>query len=158
MIGIMEGLLLMISVQRRRQIGQLIRDKRKYLGLDQTGLAVKVWGQTLSTGGLQSKISRIERGESWTDYKLIFQVIETLELWDDVLEPDTVQSVGETPADYFTFDQMLPLFEKRIPNFREALKMLYHHLMQDQIELFYRQLALLCETAQNFNTSQNQNG
>lgn len=153
----LEGFLLMISAQRRQQIGQLIRGKRKYLQMDQATLAIKIWGDELSPGALQSRISRIERGESWSDYKLIFEVIETLELWDDVLETEKVLTVNETTPEYITFDQMLPLFEKYIPNLREALKMLYTYSLHGQVDLFYRQLAILYDTAQSFNTSQKQN-
>lgn len=154
MQSFMEGLLWMISAKRRLEIGQLIRSKRKYLGLDQASLAIKIWNEGLSTGALQSRISRLERGESWADYALIFDVIGALDLWDDVLESRSIEHVSEAPADYMTFDQMIPALEKLIPNLREALKMLYHYAVHDQLDLFYRQIALLCDSIQEQNSLQ----
>lgn len=157
MIRFAERLHLMISSRRRQEIGQLIRNKRKYLGLDQIGLAIKIWGKKLSDGALQSKISRIERGESWADYSLVFEVIDALDLWDEVLETSPAGQVIEKSADCIDVEKMITSFEQFIPNLNEVLKILYNHARRGQADLFYRQLALLCDAAQSLNTSRSGN-
>lgn len=155
----MEGLLSMISAKRRLEIGRIIQRKRKVLGIDQVALANRVWHENISSGALQSRISRIERGESWPDYKLVFDVIEELELWDQVLDPADLQQIAMPTAqdDLITFDQMIPSLEKYIPGLRESLKLLHTYSLHDCADLFYRQLSILCDTAKNFELLNSQN-
>lgn len=127
----------MISSKRRREIGRLIRERRKDLGIDQVALGIDIWGSTLKPGAMQSIMSRIERGETWTDYKTIIHIITALELWDEIFDPLHAEIDEDTIIE--------PELERFIPDIRDSLNIMNRYAKQGIPELVYRQLDYLCD-------------
>lgn len=133
----MEGFFQMISSKRRQEIGRLIRERRKDLGIDQVALGIDIWGSSLKPGAMQSRMSRIERGETWTDYHTIISIISALELWDEIFEPLQPENYSDTIIE--------PELERYVPDIRDSLNIMNRYAKQGIPELVYRQLDYLCD-------------
>jgi transcriptional regulator with XRE-family HTH domain len=122
----------------RQQIGATIKCKRKALGMDQQEFGAEIWGDQLTPTAAQSRISRIERGELWPRKNTMLKIFDRLNIWDEAFFP------AQLPYDILVLD---PACEKYIPHFREMITLLSEYALNDQQNLFCRQLQMICDTA-----------
>jgi hypothetical protein len=133
----------MVEKVRRKLIGGLIRQKRKFLNIGQTDLGLKIWDKgRLSKSAMQTKVSRLENGDYWPSKDELIRIIDFLDLWEDIFDLPSHPTEKEQAGFYID-----PSWSQYIPNLEMMISLLSDLARKGKADLFYRQLALLCDSA-----------
>lgn len=129
----------MVGINTRRRFASIVQYKRKMIHLDQKTFGSLIWPD-IPPGTAQSRISRIERGNLWPETDVMLRIIERLNIWDDILDPQKMAGV----EGFLVVDQAC---DKFIPDFPELLKMMSAYAVKNDHKKFYAVVRLLFELA-----------
>lgn len=138
----MEGLYLMVDKTKRERFGQVVKAKRKKLGFDQLEFGLEIWGGTeISSSALQTRVSRLERGDYWPPKEDLLKIVDYLNIWEDAFAfPDAeLKERGTLILD--------PACQTFIPNLSEMVKMMSDFAKAGDATHFYQILNMLCDIA-----------
>lgn len=127
----------MAAEATRQRFSDIIINKRKIKSIDQKTLGLEIWPDVTPTVA-QSRISRIERGDYWPPAGDIVKLIDFLNLWDDILNPDF--------KDKIILDMAC---EKFTPSLSMMAKMMSRFARENNAAQYYAVIRLLYETSIN---------
>jgi transcriptional regulator with XRE-family HTH domain len=138
----MEGLYLMVDKTKRRRFGKVVKEKRKQLGLDQMEFGIEIWGaKDISPSAVQTRVSRLERGDYWPSKKDLQKIVDHLNIWEEAFAfPDAELK----QASALILD---PACEEYVPNLSQMVKMMSDFAKAGDAPHFYQVLNMLCDIA-----------
>jgi transcriptional regulator with XRE-family HTH domain len=139
----MEGLYLMVDKIKRQRFGKVVKEKRKRLGFDQLEFGRKIWDddEEISPSALQTRVSRLERGDYWPPKDDLMKIVDQLNIWDEAFAfPET-----ELKAEGTLF--LDPACEAYVPSLSQMVKMMSDFAKAGDATHFYQILNMLCDVA-----------
>lgn len=116
----------MLTDPKKRQLGRIIRDKRKRLGIGQSELGKMVWtGPEVTEAALQARVSRVETGRYTPSPIEVLSILDALEIEISDLIGDEEQE--EKPM-------LSRAVEERYPELAAYVGLLNTYLMREEVE------------------------
>lgn len=136
----MEGLFLMVHKAKRQRFGQVVKAKRTQLGLDQMEFGIEIWGaKNLSPSAVQTRVSRLERGDYWPPKNDLQKIVDHLNIWEEAFAFPESELAEKSNL---IFD---PACEEYIPNLSQMVKMMSDFAKSGDAAHFYQVLNMLCD-------------